>query len=267
MMNLRQLINKSVYGTVGYISSQEDIDTLEQYIIYNLYILREYKQIIVATNWKQLDLNLINRHIDMWERYFPNIILIDNEINRGHNHGCADLDNLIINYCKENNIDWLCKSANDIILIDSFFKKEIPEADFYYLNGIGYGGMVPFNFDFNKIIKEDFYPQTNFYFLNVSKIDYLNNKEYLDETYKYIQSIPDYNGKIWEYVKEWSCEDFLKQCIERNNLLKYHLISEKKYLSLLQVIKENNIHDSSHKNIMIEGICHYQYSNQQIIEI
>jgi hypothetical protein len=261
-MFTKELINKSVYGTIGYISSQEDINTLEQYLIYNLPVLKEFKQIVVATNWKTLDLNLINRHIDMWERYFPNVRLIDNEVNRGHNHGYADLDNLIINYCKENNIDWLCKSANDTILMDSFFEKEIPEADFYYLNGVGYGGMVPFNFDFDKIIEEAFYPQTNFYFINVSKIDYLNDKQFLDETYNYIQTIINYNGRIWEYVKGWSCEDFLKNCVQRNNLSKHHLIPLDKYNILLHHIKNNIIHDCSHKNLLIEGVCHMHYKEQ-----
>jgi hypothetical protein len=45
------------------------------------------------------------------------------------------------------------------------------------------------------------------------------------------------------------------------------LISQEKYRNLLQVIKDFNIHDGSHKNIMIEGICHLQYSEQQILEI
>jgi len=261
-MLIKELINKSVYGTIGYISSQEDMDTLEQYLVYNLPILKEFKQVVVATNWKELDLNLINRHIDMWEKYFPNVRLIDNEVNRGHNHGYADLDNLIINYCKENNIDWLCKSANDTILTDDLLEKEIPEADFYYLNGVGYGGMAPFNFNFEKIIEEAFYPQTNFYFINVSKIDYLNDKQFLDETYDYIQTIVNYNGRIWEYVKGWSCEDFLKNCVERNNLSKHHLIPLNKYNILLQHIKDNIIHDCSHKNILIEGVCHMHYKEQ-----
>ena len=50
-MNLKQLINKSVYGTIGYIGSQDDIDVLESYILYNLPVLKEYKQIVVATNY------------------------------------------------------------------------------------------------------------------------------------------------------------------------------------------------------------------------
>ena len=135
------------------------------------------------------------------------------------------------------------------------------------MNGIGYGGMVKYDFNFNKILLEDFYPQTNFYFINVSKTDFLTDKTFLDKTYQFIQSLPDYNGRIWEYIQGWSCEDFLKECIERNKLTKYHLLPEEKYLYLLQVIKDNNIHDSSHKNIMIEGICHFPYSNQLITEI
>jgi hypothetical protein len=266
-MLLKKLLNKSVYGSIGYISSQDDIDLLEQYILYNLPVLKEFKHIVVATNYKELDLQLINRNIDVWEKYFPNCYLIDSEVNRGHNFGTADLDNLIFDWCKENDEEWLCKGANDIILQESILEKEIEETDFYYLNGIGYGGMVKYNFDFDRIINEEFYPQTNFYFINVFKTDYLNDKKYLDKTYEFIQTIPNYNGKIWEYVQGWSCEDFLKNCIERNNLLKSHLIPLKKYCILLQLIKENNIHDCSHKNIMIEGVCHFQYPNQQIIEI
>ena len=50
-MLLKQIINKSVYGTVGYISSQDDIDLLDSYILYNLPILKEFKHIVVATNY------------------------------------------------------------------------------------------------------------------------------------------------------------------------------------------------------------------------
>ena len=264
-MVIKELINKSVYGTIGYISSINDLDILEQYILYNLPILKEFKQIIVATNYSNSDFKSLNKNL--WESYFTDCVLLDSDINRGHNHGYTDLDNLIFDYCKENNIEWLCKSANDVVINESLLEKEINDADFYYFNGIGYGGLAKYNFDFNKIINEDFYPQTNLYFINVSKTDYLNNKQYLDETYAIIKSIPDYNGRIWEYVANWSCEEFLKQCVERNNLSKFHLIPQEKYVSLLQIVKDFNIHDCSHKNIMIEGVCHYPYPEQQIIEI
>jgi len=265
-MKLKELINKSWYGTIGYITKQEDIDLTEQYILYNLPVLKEFKNIIVATNYKELDLNLINRHIDMWEKYFPNIILIDSKLNRGANFGYCDLDDMIFDYCKENNIEWLCKSANDVIFQESILDKEIDEADFYYLNGIGYGGMIKYDFNFSRIIDEDFYPQTNFYFINVSKTDYLNDKEHVNEIYNKVQTIPDYNGKAWEYGFR-SCEALLKECTERNNLSKYSLASEETYSILLEIIKNQHIHDSSHKNIMIEGICHFPYPEQNIIKI
>jgi hypothetical protein len=263
-MSLKQFINKSVYGTIGYIASNKDIDLLEQYIIYNLPVLKEFKQIIVATNYSE---QLQDKNQKIWKTHFPECIILDSEINRGHNFGTVDLDNIIFDYCKENNIEWLCKASNDVILEKSILDKEIGDADFYYMNGIGYGGMVKYDFNFDKIIKEDFYPQTNFYFINVSKTDYINDKKYIDITYKFIQSRSNYNGKIWEYINDWSCENFLKQCVNRNNLSKEHLISQENYRILLNVVKDYNIHDCSHKNIMVEGVCHLQFPEQQIINI
>ena len=246
---------------MGYVNSQSDIDILESYILYNLPVIKEFKEVVIATNYGS---PLQKEVYNLWKSYFPDCILIDSKINRGHNHGYIDLENLLFDWCKENNRKWLCKISNDIVFNSSILEKEVDEADFYYMNGIGYGGMVPYNFDFQKIINEDFYPQGNFYFMDISKCDFISDKNYIDETYQYIQTIPKYNGKIWEYIKGWSCEDFLKQCVERNNLSKHHLVPPKKYLKLLETIKLHRIYDSSHKNIMIEGICHFQYPYQKI---
>jgi len=264
-MVVKELINKSVYGTIGYIGSLEDIDRTEQYILYNLPVLQEYKNVIIATNFNSLE--WVAPYNTIWKEYFPECILITSPENRGHNHGYVDLDNLLFNYCKENNIEWLCKSANDTIIIHELLDKQIGDADFYYLNGIGYGGMFKYDFDFERIVNEDFYPQTNFYFINVSKTDYLNDAYYADETYKYIKSLDEYNGRIWEYIENWSCEKFLRDCIERNNLTKEHLISPDKYLSLLNLVKKYEIHDSSHKNIMIEGVCHYHTLTEGVLTV
>jgi hypothetical protein len=263
-MFLKELINKSVYGTIGYIASQKDLDVLEQYIQYNLPVLRHFKQIIVATNYGA-SLQEENRRI--WKRYFPDCMLLDSKHNRGHNHGYADLDNLIFDWCKQNDQVWLCKGVNDVIFDELILQKEVEVVDFYYMNGVGFGGMVPFNFNFEQIIEKAFYPQTNFYFINVSKTDYLNDKQFLDETYEYIQTIPNYNGKIWEYIEGWSCENLLKRCVERNNLSKSHLIPLEKYYTLLSFIKTNNIHDCSHKNIMIDGVCHFPYPENEVVQI
>jgi hypothetical protein len=265
-VKLKKLINKSYYGSTGYISSYDDINRLEQYILYNMPVLKEYINVITSTTYIDNSPELRDQLKNMWIKYFPNSIHIDLGISRGHSFGAADNDDALFDYCKENNIEWLCKSANDIILQEELLNKEIEEVDFYYLNGIGYGGMIRYNFDFNRIMNEDFYPQTNFYFINVFKTDFLNDKDHVIEIYNRVQDISDYNGRAWEYGFR-SCETLLTECVKRNKLLKYHLISQEKYSILLRLVKDNIIHDSSHKNIMMEGICHFHFPDEQITEI
>lgn len=264
-MNLKQLTNKSIYGTVGYISSQDDLNLLEQYIIYNLPILKEFKQIIVATNYKNYP-ELSQENFQLWKSYFPKCLLFDSKINRGPSFGTADLDNLIFDYCINNNIEWLFKSSNDVIIKEPFLNKEIPEVDFYYLIGISYEDLYLNNFDYEKLFNK-FFPQTNGYFINVSKCDYLITQEFLNETYNQVINIPGYNNKPWEYIKGWSCETFLKQCVERNNLSKHYLLDADKHNKLCELINMYKIGDPSHKNIMVDGVCHFQYPNQNILVI
>jgi hypothetical protein len=209
-MKLKNLINKSYYSTVGYIDSLESVNTLERYILYNLEVLKEFKNIIVVTNYKEFANPLVEANKQLWKKYFSDPILIDLKINRGHSFGIADQENAIVDYCKKNNINWICKASHDVIIQSSILDKNIPNSDFYYMNGIGYGGMEKYNFDLDVIAKEDFYPQTNFYFIDVSKLDYLYDKNYVDETYNYTQTIENYNNKVWEHIPGWSCEDFLK---------------------------------------------------------
>jgi len=261
-MNLKQLINKTTYGTIGYIASEDDLTRIEQYIVYNLKILNEFNKIIVATNYGG---DFQTQNTQIWKKYLPECIILDSPINRGHNFGTADLDNLIFDYCKKNNIEWLCKSANDILLQSGLLDVEIENADFYYFNGFSFETIYKNNFDLETLINNHFTPQTNFYFINVSKVDYLNNKDYLDQTYEQVKQIDNYNGKIWEYIKNWSCEHFLADCIIRNNLKKQSLLNDQQYFSLFNLIKNYKIGDPSHKNIMINGVCHFHFPSQNII--
>ena len=144
-MILKEIINKSYYGTCNYISNFNDLKRLEQLVKYNFNVLKEYKGIIVTTNYG--DLNLATHNSEMWLKYFPDCHIIDLYENRGHNFGTVDLDNAIFDYCKQNNIEWLCKSSGDTLLEIEVLNNKIEKSDFYYLNGIGYGGMDKYNFD------------------------------------------------------------------------------------------------------------------------
>jgi hypothetical protein len=266
-MILNQLVNKSAYGTIGYVGSENDLIKIDKYFAHNREVINQYAHIIIATNFDSEELIAI--HTLLCKHHFPNCILLNSINNRGHNFGTADLDNLLFNYCKENNIEWLCKSANDIIIHNELLSKGIGESDFYYFMSIGYGWLLEkYNLDLDKFINDDyFYPQTNFYFINVSKTDYLNDAHYIDETYNYTKSLNNYNGRVWEYIENWSCEKFLKDCVERNNLKKEHLLNDSTYISLLNFIKDNRYQDPSHKNIMMENICHLHFPEQNIIYI
>ena len=239
-MLLKELINKSWYGSIGFINNDSDIELLGSYLLHNQLVLDEFEGHIFAFTYNELNEEYLEKTISS---LYPNAIIIYLDENRGHNFGTADLDNVVFDICKDLKVEWLCKASNDIILQPDILGIPIEEADFYYMEGIGYGGMENWNFDFNKIQNEYFYPQTNFYFINVSKTDYLTDKNYIDETYNQIQSIENYNGKIWEHIQDWSCEYFLVDCVKRNNLSKYHLIPQETYIKLLELIKQNQIHD------------------------
>ena len=58
-MKLKDLINKSYYVANGFIESAESISILEKYITYNLDVLKEFKGVVIATNYKTNDFNLI----------------------------------------------------------------------------------------------------------------------------------------------------------------------------------------------------------------
>jgi hypothetical protein len=265
-MNSLELINKSVYGTIGYISSIEDLHNLEKYIVYNLPILKEFSMVIVATNYKDYP-NLSEENTALWTKYLPDCILLDSKINKGHNFGTAELDNMLFDFCKDSNMEWLCKSANDVILTDRVLSIELNDADFYYFNGIGFGGINHFyKSDLNRALQEDFFPQTNFYFINVSKCDYLNSKSHIDEIYQKTISNPNYNGNPYDYGFS-ACEEQLKHCVYRNNLVKCRLADDEKYMLLLNCIMQYQIHDPSHKNVMVNGVCHYHYPEADILEV
>lgn len=239
-MNLKELFNKSVYGTIGYIQSIDDIHLLERYILHNLPVLNEFKQIIVATNYKEYPTFSLENS-KLWQKYFPDCIVLDSKINRGHQTGTADLDNMLVDYCKANDIDWLCKSANDVIIQADALNKKIEDADFYFLMALGIAGMKQYNFDVELTFKELFIPQTNFYIIDTSKIDKLNTED---------------------DIEMGICEHMLERCVIRNKLKRFHLIPDYNYRKLLNMVYDMQIQDSSHKNILIEGICHYHFPNE-----
>ena len=105
-MKLKNLINKSYYCTIGYISNNNDLELHERYILHNLPVLKEYKGHIVVTNYSG---NFRKENNSLWKKYFPDCIILDLGINRGHSFGIADQENAIIDYCHAEGIKWILK--------------------------------------------------------------------------------------------------------------------------------------------------------------
>ena len=106
-MKLKQVINKSWYLSNGYIDSQSSLDQLEQYILFNLPVLKEFVKIVVATTYSTQDKALIQGNTNVWKKYFPECKLIDLTKNRGHGFGIADSENALIDYCKQYKVKWV----------------------------------------------------------------------------------------------------------------------------------------------------------------
>lgn len=266
-MKLKDIANKSIYATTGHISGKDTLTVIESYILYNLEQLKEFKGILVVSNYKTIDKELETLNEQLWGKYFRDCKFIHNGVSKGRDFGAAENDNSAFDYCKDNGIEWMCKSANDILMNKELFDIEVTEADFYYFNGIGVAGIVNlYNNDLDTAFKEDFFPQTNYYFLNVAKCDYLNDKQHIESIYAKVKDDLEYDGIPYS-AGFIACEEQLKTCVSRNNLKKQHLIEDEKYKLLLKAVMYFQIHDPSHKNLMVNGVCHYHYFGEEVLDI
>ena len=78
-MNLKQLINKSAYGTIGYTGSTNDLIKTDKYFAYNRDVINNFAQVIIATNFDSEE--HINDHALMCKHHFPNCILLNSTNN------------------------------------------------------------------------------------------------------------------------------------------------------------------------------------------
>ena len=88
-MKLKELINKSYYVSIGFVDSIESLNMLEKYIIHNLNVLKEFKGVVVATNYKESYYELRKMNTNLWNKYIPgcHLIIVKNKILTGYvNH-------------------------------------------------------------------------------------------------------------------------------------------------------------------------------------
>jgi len=263
------------YASVGFIGKSSDIELLEQMLRYNYETISKFNYIVVKNTCNSEMDNYYEDYNNVWKKIYGNdVIILPKTKNRGHTFGTLDADNDIVNYSKTLPIKYIFKAASDMLVSPKILEYPLTdEYQFYFLQGVGYTGLEPFGFDTNRFLNEylnleNLYPQTNFYIID-KNIDNLNDINFINSSYDYCMSLPNYNGKAWEYVKNFSCEFLLRDCVKRNNLKYKHLLSDHVFLKLLEFIKTYKVCDCSHKNIYIEelGVCHFAFPNDECVII
>ncbi len=278
-MKLKDVINDSAYCSIGCITKTEDIETLEQYLLYNRDVISKFPKIIVAlTKTDNISFVDMTTYVNVFPKIFgEDKCFVDVRPNRGHTFGFTDLDKTVLSKAKELGFKWAWKSTNDILLTESIFDVEMDVAEFFFLQGHGYTGMDTYyklNVDlavdsFKDNGYEYFFPQTNFFVIKLD-IDFLCDDLWFENLYLKCINDPDYNrNKTQTEYKYLLCEIVLRDCVVRNNLKCKHLIGKETYRTLLQTIIFNRISDSSHKNILFAecGVCHFHFADQPVIEI
>jgi len=263
------------YCSIGHLSKKEDIETLNRMLLHNYSIISQFNYIVVHQNCSDVAEPYLSDYDAVWRTVFgKDVIILPPKKNRGHTIGYMDSDNAVVNYAKMLPINFIYKGVNDILLGDRLLKYPVTdEYDFYFLQAIGYSGLNKFdhniqNYMANYMTDDYLYPQTNFYIIK-NTVDYINNEKDVDDAYNYCNSVRNFNGKVWEYIPNFSCEKLLGKCVIRNKFKCKHLISDAAFNELLNLVENYKVCDCSHKNIFLEeiGVCHYHNINQECISI
>ena len=259
-MRLGDILSRCLYGTTGYVADLDDVERLAEVVELSLPVLRQFSGLVVATNYADAqDVALTSANRDLWRSYFPDCVLLDSPVNRGHSIGTADLDNLLFHHAKATAARWLCKSSNDVTLDGQVLKIPVTPADFYFINAVSYDAICQHNFDLSAFEGDGFFfPQSTFWVMDTSRADKLIDPKFLDASFRLVGRIPDYNGRIWEHLPGWSCEYLLRQAVLRNGLTRCSLLDADQWHTVLELTVARHLTDCSLKGISVNGICHVQ---------
>ncbi len=266
-MRFGEVLRTCTYGSTGQVGSAADLQAIEQVIDRNEPVLREFADLVIAANFSGEIESLRADHARLWRSRFPDVVLLDSPVNRGHSIGTSDLDNLLFDYCKARGRGLLCKSAHDIVIDEAAFNIPVEPAQFYFINAVSYDALAAHRFDLARFREGFFYPQTTFYVIDTRATDYLVDQGFLDRTWNYVRTLPDYNGRVWEHIPGWTCETLLRNAVVRNRLTTCPLTTDAQWEHILQLVVDARITDCSFKGIAINGILHAQSGHPLIATI
>jgi hypothetical protein len=274
MINLKNIVSKSLLALVDTIDDGRSINRAWEFAKYNSAWIEEFDTIVYSVNGDKEWVDRFQEDIDNILRK-PTVEILYSE-NLGHTFGTFDNDRKIFDYSKDKDYEYIWKLSNDVIANESIFDVEIDESkDFFYVNNIGYTALA----DTTKKqlianIKDQsyFYPQTNYYIIkNKIKNWFPSYEEAISLRDQFEEKQKD-NPKItpWAAIENCDCEHMLAKTIKENNLQSYHLLSDIETENIVNFVHQYKVGDGSHKNVLYEnlgGLCHYHVVNHPVANI
>jgi hypothetical protein len=269
LITLGEIVDRSIYGSVGTLKNAGDLDILSTYVSINRSFLSRFRDLVFSLNGQQ---DLIDKVEKTLSPLLPNskIHIVVTE-NLGHTFGTFLSDSAIFDYVKPLDYDYVWKLSNDVLVEESIFNKQVSaNKDFYYINNIGYGAFADYNQNelCQAILNTKYcYPQTNFYIIKKA-INFIPSRdEIYDLKNKYDQIYQQNPGiQPWHAIQGCDCEHMIKETVHKNNLSMEYLLSEDSTKKIINWIHTNQIHDGSHKNIAyseLGNLCHMHFLNAQ----
>lgn len=265
-MKLKDLARKSdALVFPSYFSDRKDIEKVNYIQSLNSKFNKLFSNVVISITYssKKVKEELSKEVEKMYKEHFENIFFFHNGDNFGVVKSTCLMEEQLLKYCHTENFEMVCKSMDHVLILDEGLDIELDEDyDFYYTNGIGYGGCQHYNFKVEDIVENTFFPQTNFYFLNTKKVDYIYDLNLVEE--KYLEW-KDNNYKSRAHFI--ACEEETGKSIERNGLSKFDMIPRNSFIEIVKKVIHFNIHDPSFKNLSTLGIVHFQYPEQEIYKL
>jgi hypothetical protein len=279
MNTLNQIINKSIFSSIGTLLDGYGLSLFKMYLDFNKPFIEKFSQAIYAFNGDEKIINLATQSL---EKLNTNIKIITTE-NLGHTFGTFLLDNAIFQTAAQYpEYSYIWKFSNDVITEPFITDREVELADFYYINNIGYISLDWINEpERPKYTKESllqavmdksyFYPQTNYYIIK-NHINFYPNKDTIYSLKKEFDEIKSTHPNIhpWHAIHECDSENMLKKTVIQNNLSTHYLLDEQDTKKIIEYVDQTKNYDGSHKNVLysqLGNLCHLHYPNHPVCVI
>lgn len=278
-MILKDIINKSIFATIGTVKEYGCIEKSGMFIEHNREFIKEFPiKILCINKADDCDMSVVEEYKNQWLSIFPDIVILYMDINRKHMFGTIDLEEHILKYVKSNykEFPFLWKSMDDILITIDILKIEVEEADFYYLPGFSYesvmkaGGKEKLYNTYENFESGLWTPQTTFFIIRWDAIDSLYGDDVDNKLSVYMDIKKNRNSEIkpWEipFDIKFDCETHLGRTTKD---LKKFCLTRNIFNALLDFNERQPIGDPSHKNIYLSeiGVCHYHFYRDPVFMI